>query len=97
MARHLQESCRERNRKKSHAAQLLARIQTRNKGQLFDSWVEWLRDAVWLRFEERAWQAERRLRQGPSAIPPPTLSFVLKILIEKRNGSNKLHTTLVCI
>ena len=38
-----------------------------------------------------------RLRRGPSAILPPTFSFVSKILIEKTNGRNKLQTTLVCI
>lgn len=67
-------------RKQGLADGLIVKIAFKTKAVVFGEWVEWLREAVWLKFEQRAWQAEREVRsnrrkvsaQGPPPPSPPS-------------------------
>ena len=46
---------------------MLVRLEGNLTNSCFLTWIEWHREAVWLKFEEHAWQSERQLRAARRA------------------------------
>ena len=59
--------CHERQAKERKAMVMLLRLQGKRLNSCFLTWIEWHREAVWLRFEEHAWQTERQIRAAHRA------------------------------
>ena len=53
--------------KQLKAKTMLARLEGNLTNSCFLTWIEWHREAVWLKFEEHAWQSERQLRAARRA------------------------------
>ena len=59
--------CHRQQAKERKAMTMLARLQGKKLNSCFLTWIEWHREAVWLRFEEHAWQSERQIRAAQRA------------------------------
>ena len=59
--------CRDKQVKERKVVTMLARSQRKTLHSCFSTWIAWHREAVWLRFEEHAWQTERQIRAAQRA------------------------------